>query len=477
MKSILKNAMVLSISALSLVSFSSCSKEVRPFEGRKLTDGKIGQEYMDSIATGTKDMYYDLDYDSSLPEGLILYDDGSIKGNPKEAGDFTFKAVMIDLDDIEYYADFTIFIRPGEIVYESFSLPKGKVGEPYLQDLAKASGMPDIQYSLKEGSALPAGLSLSEEGILSGIPEKETAGLDFTVVAFQKGAQSKEATFHIVIEKGQQKQDDLGHIVFEDFALPDGLVGTEYTQSIRRAYGVQNIKYTFRFSSGSGLPAGLKADKELGLITGTPTDSTEGTIRFRVIASAEGCESVTANVTMRIDDVYVNTTRFETEYVDSIPHLSGAGYSSSPSGKGMIQSLPLASNQHVLGYLNKPTTVSFRINADDSTKAKLAIGLGSENGNFIYDSSKFGIKVNGNDISYTPFHVNQIGTKEADYQCEKHVLDSQIDLVKGENILSFEIKKSDEATGTFSAVGCLFDYIDLENAGCSIGWRPRVSNI
>ena len=37
-----------------------------------LKDGQVGVEYSDSIAAGSRDMFYDLDYDSSLPKGLTL---------------------------------------------------------------------------------------------------------------------------------------------------------------------------------------------------------------------------------------------------------------------------------------------------------------------------------------------------------------------------------------------------------------------
>lgn len=466
-----------SLLIISFISLCSCSKEIKPFEGRKLTDGKIGVEYNETIATGTSDMYYDLDYSASLPEGLVLYDDGVIKGTPKEAGDFTFKAVMIDLNDVEYYADFTLYIEPGEIEYTSFSLPNGTTGEPYKQNLATAKGMSDISYTLKDTSSLPEGLSLSTDGELSGIPEVAVENLKFTVIAKAKGASDKEVEFTLTIIQGEKKQDDLGKIIFEDFDLPIGLVGDEYSQSIRKAYGAKNITYAFKFSSGSGLPTGLKADKNLGMISGTPKDSTEGTIKFRVIASAEGCESVTAYVTMRIDDVYVETTRFETEYVNSIPHLSGAGYSSSPSGRGMIQTTPLCSNGHILGYLNKPTTITYKIKSDADTSCNLALGLGSENGNFTYDNTKFVIKVNDVEINYGSFQVKQTGTTEADIECQKISITPTINLTTGDNTISFEIKQSSEATGTYTAVGCLFDYIDIENANCKVGWRPRVANI
>ena len=204
--------------------------------------------------------------------------------------------------------------------------------------------MPNITYAVKEGSTLPAGLNLSPSGELSGIPSQAADSVTFTIVASAEGCDPVEATYTVKIEQGEHKEEDLGKIVFEDFALPDGLVGDEYSQNIGRAYGVPDITYKVRFTAGAGLPAGLKANNDLGIISGTPTDSTDSQIRFRVIASAEGCEDVTAYVTLNVFDKYVAATKFETEYVDTVNKLSGAGYSSAPSGRGMIQRCPLTSN-------------------------------------------------------------------------------------------------------------------------------------
>lgn len=468
--------LVLCLMAAALL-LTGCKAKILPFEGKKLADGQVGASYETNIATGTADMYYDLDYDSMLPKGMILYDDGVIKGIPEQAGTFDFKAVMIDLDDNEYYADFALYIEPGKLVYTGTALADGTTGEPYQQALNTASGSSDIVYTVKEGTSLPSGLVLSADGVLSGIPEEAGEQVTLNVTATAPGCDPADAAFTLNIAQGAVVEENLGHIEFAKFDLPDAIVGQPYSESVRKAYGVPNITYSFRFSGGQGLPAGMDRDKDLGLVLGTPVDSTDGKITFKVTAEAEGYEAVTVKVTLNVVDPYVATTRFETEYVNTIPKLTGNGYSDSKTGRGMIQNTPKASNGRMLGYMNKPTDVVFNITAAEDTTANLVLGLGSEVGDYTYDPSMFGIIVNGTEIDYGTLNVKQIGESEAAFESSAIPVTPAIQLKKGENTITFSIRQTDKATGTFSAVGCLFDYIELNDATCELGWYPRTGNL
>lgn len=463
------------LGAAALCFLAGCSGAPN-FTGKALTDGQVGVEYRSSVAAGNADLFYDVDGESHLPRGLVLYDNGQLKGIPRESGSFTFTLVGVDPKDQPYRADFSMEIAPGKLAYQGAALPEGRTGEPYRQDLGTATGIAGITYAVKTGSELPAGLTLSEDGLLSGIPEK-AGDVTLTVTASANGCEDVEAEFSFSIAQGVQVEENLGKIVFEKFTLPEGVVGEEYNQSIRMAYGVPDITYSFRFSSGKGLPAGLKADKDLGTIFGTPKDSTDGPITFKVTASAEGYESVTAKVTLNVADSYVVTNRFETEYVDIIPKLTGNGYSDSKTGRGMIQKVPAASNGCILGYMNKPTELTYTIYADKAASAELVLGLGSEVGDFTYDPSMFAISVNGEAVDYGTIDVKQIGSSEADFATKDYHIAPVIQLKEGENKITFNIKQSDKATGTFSAVGCLFDYIELLNADCELGWYARVGNL
>ena len=76
------------------------------------------------------------------------------------------------------------------------SLPDGEVGEPYTETILAATGDASITWSVSNGS-LPAGLSLSEDGKITGTPTTEGTST-FTVTATNNiGSDSREFTLKI----------------------------------------------------------------------------------------------------------------------------------------------------------------------------------------------------------------------------------------------------------------------------------------
>lgn len=473
----IKTVLVSALLAVTLIVaaiFSGCGSF--EFSSKELKKGKVGVEYNDTVASGGTEIYYELDAGDEMPAGLIFYDDGTITGTPEEAGTFNFTVIALDLSNNEYTADFTIEIEKGTISYSAKTLPDAKTGEPYLQDLATATGMSNITYSVKEGSALPKGLTLSAEGELSGVPEAAAESVTFIIVASAEGCDPVEATFTLKIEEGASGPTDLGEIVFEDFALPDGLVGEEYNQSIRKAYGVPGITYSIKYIGGKGLPKGLEYNS-LGIIAGTPEDSTSGTLRFNITAKAEGYDSVTVEVSLRVLDVYVATNRFEAEYID-VSNLKGAGYSGGASGVSMLERYSLASNGRALSYLNCAISFDFNFTAAQTTTAKLTLGLGNNMwGDFELSSEIFKVYLNGEELSYDAFTLRALGTGQST-EFNAYTLSCTLNLKQGDNVLTFEVLESVEVggIGTATAMGPIVDYIELTETQGEIGWRPRVAN-
>ena len=71
-------------------------------------------------------------------------------------------------------------------------LPGGEIGTEYQVQLEADT---DVSWSLEEGSELPAGLTLSSGGVISGTPQKE-GSFSFTVQADNGiGVSSQELSF------------------------------------------------------------------------------------------------------------------------------------------------------------------------------------------------------------------------------------------------------------------------------------------
>ncbi len=469
MKKSLFSAVFLTALCLNIASCSSSANF--SFEGRALEKGKVGVAYSEDISIGDKEVTYEIDYDSELPLGLELSSDGILSGTPAQDGDFTFVLIAVKGESF-LSADFTLQIDPGELSYEGRKLPNGKVGTSYLRSVATATGNESIQYSLKEGSTLPEGLVLSKEGEISGTPETE-GDYSFTIVAKAEGCKDSEAVFTLTIEKGQAVIDNLGYIVFEGSKLPDGLVGTEYYQSLATAYGVKNISYKVKYVGGIGFPKGLSFKN--GILTGTPTDSTYGSLKFQVVASAEGYDSVTADFEVQILDPEVDTKTFEAEYI-YVDNLVGAGYSGSNSGRNMIQAFANASNGYVIGYLNAAVTLTFHINASEATTSSLSMRLGTENGTMTLSQTTFKVNVNGTNIDYGSITVQEDGSNQ-ETKFKDYSVSSSINLQQGDNTILFSVLKVADGEGTSSARGPLFDRIDLNPTSGKTSWRPKLANL
>jgi hypothetical protein len=134
-------------------------------------------------------------------------------------------------------------------VITTTSLPNGQVGTAYSTSLAASGGTQPYTWSLTSG-ALPAGLSLSAGGVISGTPTAAVSGtsLIFMVTDSEQPAQSQSATLSLTITAPAAAP------VITTTSLPNGQVGAAYSTSLAASGGTP--PYTWSLTSGA-LPAGL----------------------------------------------------------------------------------------------------------------------------------------------------------------------------------------------------------------------------
>lgn len=175
----------------------------------------------------------------------------------------------------------------GPVEISTLLLPPGLTGQAYQAQLSAVKGTPPYVWTLT-GGTLPAGMTLSAAGVLSGTPTAAAiADLSFMVAA---GATNAQATLRLVVEA------DTAPVV-ATAALPVGRMGELFVHPLNATGG--NGTLSWSVSAGT-LPAGLELRAD-GVLIGTPRKA--GFYAFTVAVTdgdASGAETVTRAFELRV---------------------------------------------------------------------------------------------------------------------------------------------------------------------------------
>jgi len=174
------------------------------------------------------------------------------------------------------------------IIFAGTTLTNATIASAYSRPLPVATGgTPGFTYALAPGSNLPAGLTLSSNGLISGTPTA-TGTPTFNVVVTDTKNCSVTATFNLTVTPA---------LTLAPAALVDGVTGTPYvTQTIPAAAGGTG-PYTY---TANGLPPGLTFDPTTREITGTPTQI--GNYTIPVTVTDVNGNTITTNYTIKVTD-------------------------------------------------------------------------------------------------------------------------------------------------------------------------------
>ncbi|MGD0585241.1 MAG: Ig domain-containing protein [Oryzomonas sp.] len=160
---------------------------------------------------------------------------------------------------------------PGALAVTTASLPSASVTTAYSQTLVASGGKAPYTWALATGSVLPAGLTLSTSGVISGTPT--TAGtVNFSVAVTDSASPAATATMALSIT--------VNSLAVTTASLPGATMGNAYSQTLAATGGTP--PYTWSVSSGA-LPLGLILNASTGVISGTPTAA--GTSNFTVMVT------------------------------------------------------------------------------------------------------------------------------------------------------------------------------------------------
>lgn len=147
-----------------------------------LPSGKAGQHYTHKFTAGgvsTGNLLWSASRDI-LPTGLTLNSQGVLSGTTNEAGTYTFTVYAFVSNDVSAHKTFTLTIDTSSAVpILNSSLPDGQVEEEYYAELS--SSLDGVTWQVLSGN-FPKGLTLNENGIISGTPT-ESGTFTFIVLA------------------------------------------------------------------------------------------------------------------------------------------------------------------------------------------------------------------------------------------------------------------------------------------------------
>ncbi|MEO6920605.1 MAG: putative Ig domain-containing protein [Collimonas sp.] len=209
----------------------------------------------------------------ALPAGLTLSSAGALTGTPTAGGTFNFTVRGTDQNSFSGIQAYTLTVNAPTITITPTTLPAATVAVAYTQTETAGGGTFGYTYAISAG-ALPAGVTLSSGGAISGTP---TAGgtFNFTV----RATDSSTGTGPYNGSRAYSVTVNAPTITITPVSLPAMTVGSSVTLNVTAAGGIGS--YTYSVSAGT-LPNGLTLAAN-GILSGTPT--TSGPFNFTVSAT------------------------------------------------------------------------------------------------------------------------------------------------------------------------------------------------
>ncbi|MCC6363672.1 MAG: putative Ig domain-containing protein [Bryobacterales bacterium] len=232
----------------------------------------------------------------TLPLGFNLGTNGSLGGTTTQTGSFTFNVQVTDANNQTATKAFTLTVgTPSQLTISTAALPNGTVGTAYsAPPLAATGGTPPYTWT---ATGLPAGLSLSTTGNLSGTP---TAAGTFsvTVQVTDSASQSITKALSITITAAT--------LTIATPPLINGTVGVPYSAALS-ATGGSGTGYIWALMGGQ-LPPGINSNISGGLISGTPVTAGTFTFTIQVTDSTGGTASKQFTITISAAGFTILTT-------------------------------------------------------------------------------------------------------------------------------------------------------------------------
>ncbi|MGY4882085.1 autotransporter domain-containing protein [Xanthomonas citri pv. eucalyptorum] len=258
----------------------------------------------------------------------------------------------------------TILNDDAVVTISPASLPAATAGSAYSQTLTASGGTPGYTFVVSAG-ALPAGLTLSASGVLSGTPTA-SGSFNFTATATDSGTPTSGSRAYTLTVAGAT-------VILPATTLPAGTAGQAYSSAITPATG-GIAPYSYALTAGA-LPAGITLNSSSGALSGTTTSV--GSFSFTVTATdstsgtpSQGTRGYTLNIaapTIAVAPSTVPTATRGTAYSQTLNASGGtAAYTYAITSGALPAGITLASNGTLSGTATVEGTFNFTVQATDA---------------------------------------------------------------------------------------------------------------
>ena len=341
-----------------------------------LTNATVGSAYSASLTAsgGTAPYSYAVTV-GTLPTGVTLGTNGTLRGTPTAGGSYSFTVTVTDATatanggPYTIARNYTLTVATATVALAPTNVPAGASGTAYSQTLSASGGTAPYSYAVTAG-ALPAGVTLSSNGMLAGTPT-QSGSFHFSVTATDSstGSGPYSATRSYTLSIAAPA------LTLDPAALANATVGAAYSQALTASGGT--APYSYAVTTGT-LPTGVTLSTN-GTLSGTPTAG--GSYTFTVtatdatVASNGGPYTASRSYTL---NVATATVAFGQA---SLPAgVSGAAYSEALSATGgtapysyavtagaLPTGVTLSSNGMLAGTPTQSGSFTFSITATDSS--------------------------------------------------------------------------------------------------------------
>jgi hypothetical protein len=250
-----------------------------------LPKGAVAQPYDYQFKVATDDVVNDLEFRviaGALPPGLTLSSSGRLTGRPTVSGGWKFDIQACTGGIFCSERTFELGVLP-RLWITTETLPAATAGAPYTVTLAAEGGTVKA-WTIVSG-ALPEGVTLSQDGVISGTPTA-TGSWPVTVKITDSDIRFDTKTLTLVVA---------APLVVTAPLPPPAVVGTDFQLTLVAQGGT--APYTWSLGQAL-LPNGLVFDPVLGVVSGVPRLAGTFPVTF-VVTEANGSAAAVA-VTIEI---------------------------------------------------------------------------------------------------------------------------------------------------------------------------------